>query len=82
MKHLCESGRPIATETELKKQLSNFMQIPKAKGNHCYLPLNCNTARAFQVSNSNTFIHTLVSWGYSGPTHIVYSDTVLCCAVL
>jgi hypothetical protein len=58
----------------LKEHLSNCMQIPITRENHCYLPLYCSTMRVYQVSGSGIIFDACVLRQYSGPTHIAYSD--------
>jgi hypothetical protein len=53
------------------------MQFPNTRGNYCYISLNSNTIRVFQVSDSSIFFNASVLRQYSGPTHISYNDNTL-----
>jgi hypothetical protein len=78
IKYLYVSQADITvTETELKEHFSDSMQITNTRENHCYIRLNSNKVRVFQVSDSSIFFDAYVLRQYLGPTHIAYSDITL-----
>jgi hypothetical protein len=49
-----------ANETQLKEYFSNCVQFSNTGENQCYIPLNHNTMRAFQVFDSSILFDTSV----------------------